>query len=274
MIIIVVCMSFTVCALSGCATSKTSFVNPEGMSLEKRLKTPEGYGRDKTSDFGKFIRQYPMKKDGASVLLHNGKKKNNQDAHIAVFDMNLGEQNLQQCADSIIRLYAEFLYNSNQRDKIGFHFVNGFYADYDNWRKGKRIAINGNNVSWISSKGYDDSNETFEKYLEVVFTYASTISLKEESKPVLLENAEIGDCFLHAGSPGHVVMIVDICINDKGKKAYLLAQGYMPAQEFHLLKNPAHKSDPWYYEDEIVYPLKTPEYTFKKGSLRHPNYLE
>ena len=46
----------------------------------------------------------------------------------------------------------------------------------------------------------------------------------------------------------------------------------MPAQEFHLLVHPAHKEDPWYYEEEISYPLETPEYSFGKGSLRRLMY--
>ena len=82
----------------------------------------------------------------------------------------------------------------------------------------------------------------------------------------------VGDIFIQSGSPGHVVMVVDISENLEGKKAFLLAQGYMPAQEFHLLKNPLHEDDPWYYEEEVTYPFETPEYTFKKGSLRHPGY--
>ena len=69
-------------------------------------------------------------------------------------------------------------------------------------------------------------------------------------------------------------MVLDICENENGKKAILLAQGYMPAQEFHILKNPEHGDDPWYYEDEITYPLKTPEYTFEKESLKHLCYLD
>ena len=67
-------------------------------------------------------------------------------------------------------------------------------------------------------------------------------------------------------------MIVDICENENGQKAFLLAQGYMPAQEFHILKNPKHESDPWYYENEVVYPFTTPQYTFEEGSLRHLKY--
>ena len=84
---------------------------------------------------------------------------------------------------------------------------------------------------------------------------------------------EVGDVFLKGGSPGHVVMIVDMCQREDGKKAFLLAQGYMPAQEFHVLKNPEHKKDPWYYEEEITYPFHTPEYTFEEGCLRRLGYI-
>ena len=118
-----------------------------------------------------------------------------------------------------------------------------------------------------------DSDDTFENYLNTVFTYASTISLANESKPINESEIEIGDIFIKAGSPGHVVMVADICEKD-GKKAFLLAQGYMPAQQFHVLINEAHPGDPWYYEDEIIYPFHTPEYTFDKGSLMRPQYLD
>ena len=57
-----------------------------------------------------------------------------------------------------------------------------------------------------------------------------------------------------------------------GRKAFLLAQGFMPAQEFHILKNPLHEKDPWYYVDELNYPLQTPSYSFEKGTLRRPKY--
>ena len=64
--------------------------------------------------------------------------------------------------------------------------------------------------------------------------------MMSESTPIKLNEIRAGDVFLKGGSPGHVVMIVDVCTNKEGKKALLLAQGYMPAQEFHLLKNPSH----------------------------------
>ena len=96
--------------------------------------------------------------------------------------------------------------------------------------------------------------------------------MEKEAKKIPLSKINAGDIFIRGGSPGHVVMVVDLCKNTEGKKAFLLAQGYMPAQEFHVLKNPLHETDPWYYEEEIAYPFATPEYTFEKGSLRHLTY--
>lgn len=59
-----------------------------------------------------------------------------------------------------------------------------------------------------------------------------------------------------------------VAINEEGEKCYLLAQGYMPAQDFHILKNPANSLNPWYYESDLEYPIQTPQYTFEEGSIR------
>ena len=102
--------------------------------------------------------------------------------------------------------------------------------------------------------------------------YAGTLSMDAESEPVPADDLRAGDVFLKGGSPGHVVMVVDLCEDGQGDRAFLLAQGYMPAQEFHVLKNPLHEDDPWYYADELRFPLRTPEYTFEEGSLRRLAY--
>ena len=134
-----------------------------------------------------------------------------------------------------------------------------------------RDSIKNDHASYVKSASYDDSYECFKKYLRIVFAYSGSASMVSESTPIKLNEIRAGDVFLKGGSPGHVVMIVDVCTNKEGKKAFLLAQGYMPAQEFHLLKNPSH-DDPWYYEDEVKYPFETPDYTFEEGSLRRLCY--
>lgn len=254
---------------------EVSLIHPEGMTVESRIATPEGYTRIDTTDdesFTSFIRNYPVKEDGSPVLLYDGSQKRNQSAHIAVLELPIENEDLQQCADSIMRMYAEYYYATGQYDKIRFHFVNGFLAEYSKWREGYRISFSGNDTVWVQSASFDDSYTCFQKFMRIVFSYAGTLSMENESKQISLEEAQVGDIFLKGGSPGHVVMILDICENEEGERAFLLAQGYMPAQEFHILKNPLHEENPWYYESEIIYPLRTPEYTFPEGSLKRLNY--
>lgn len=256
------------------AGQEISFINATGNTLETRIQTPEGYSRIEVTDnsFGGYLRNFDLKEDGSPVLLYDGREKGNQSAHIAVFDMRLSNKDLQQCADSIIRMYAEYYYANKQYDKIKFHFVSGFLCEYEKWQNGYRVKVDGNNVSWQKNKGYDDSYETFEKYLDTVFSYASTLSLDKESSKIDIADLQIGDIFLKGGSPGHVVMVVDICENELGEKAFLLAQGFMPAQEFHVLNNPSSESDPWYYVNEVKYPFRTSEYSFDEGSLKRLEY--
>ncbi len=249
-------------------------LDAEGMTLETRVRTPEGYTRIPAEEgsLAAFLRSYPLKEAESPVLLYNGREKGNQGAHAAVFTLPIENEDLQQCADSIMRVYAEYFYQTGQYDRISFHFVNGFQADYVKWREGYRIAVNGNDVSWVSSAAADESYESFQEYLRIVFAYAGTLSMEAEAQEITLEEIQVGDVFLKGGSPGHVVLIVDVCEKEDGSKAFLLGQGYMPAQEFHLLKNPQHGEDPWYYEEEVTYPFSTPEYTFLEGSLCRLDY--
>ncbi len=249
-------------------------LDPEGKTLEQRINPPEGYERreEDMESLTVFLRTYSMKKDGRAVRLYDGSKKENQDAHMAVFKLPLEKEDLQQCADTVMRVYAEYYWKIGKQEKISFRFVDGFQADYVRWREGYRIQVGSSGTSWVDSGSYDDSYDNFKKYLRMVFSYASTLSLKAESKKIKLPNIQVGDIFIKDGSPGHVVMVVDVCENEEGKKAFLLGQGFMPAQQFHLLKNPAHEEDPWYYEEEVTYPFETPEYTFQKGSLMRPGY--
>ncbi len=255
-------------------TEETSYIVKEGDTIESRICVPEGYTRIPAEEgsLAAFLRNYPLKEDQSPVLLYNGAQKWNQNAHIAVTKLPLEAEDLQQCADSVMRMYAEYFWQTGQYERIAFHFVNGFLAEYVKWREGYRISVNGNEVAWVKTESYDDSYEAFVSYLRMVFAYAGTLSMEGEAQEIPLSQVTAGDVFLKGASPGHVVMILDICENADGKKAFLLGQGYMPAQEFHVLKNPLHEENPWYYEEEITYPFVTPEYTFSEGSLKHLEY--
>ncbi len=54
--------------------------------------------------------------------------------------------------------------------------------------------------------------------------------------------------FIKGGFPGHAVLVADVAENaTTGEKRFLLVQSYMPAQQMHVLKNPAAADgSPWY----------------------------
>jgi hypothetical protein len=61
---------------------------------------------------------------------------------------------------------------------------------------------------------------------------------------------------------------MDVAENAAGKKIFMLAQSYMPAQDIHLLVNPADENlSPWYEVTEAQ-KILTPEYLFYKSELK------
>lgn len=249
---------------------KNDIIIPSGTTLAQRFAEPEGYQRvacDEES-FTHFLRNYEMKQDGSEVLLYDGSPKWNQKAHAGIFTLPIENADLQQCADSVMRMYAEYYWHNGEHDKIVFHFTDGFLFGYSKWKEGYRVVVDDGETRWTKSASWDDSYENFVKYLRMVFSYSGTASMEQfEADTIALSEMRAGDVILKGGSPGHVVMVVDVCQNDDGKKAFLLAQGYMPAQEFHVIKNPMHHNDPWYYEEEIEFPLETMEYTFDEEDM-------
>lgn len=246
-------------------------LNPLGKTIEARVPAPAGYSRfpAEKNSFGSYLRNLPLKPHGSFVTLYDGRKKPNNNVYDAVVDLKIGDKNLHQCADAIMRLRAEYLWNNKQFDKIHFNFTNGFRADYSKWMSGKRISVNGNKTFWTSGSAPSNTYAVFWKYMEVVFSYAGTLSLAKELKPAAISNIQIGDVFIQGGSPGHAVIVTDIAVNSKtGKTIFLLAQSYMPAQEIQILKNPLNKEiSPW-YETGFGSVLETPEWTFSKNDLK------
>ena len=79
---------------------------------------------------------------------------------------------------------------------------------------------------------------------------------------------EIGDVFIRGGSPGHAIIVVDMAVNSVGKKIFLLAQSYIPAQDIHVLKNLENSSlSPWYELPTDNF-LQTPEWKFATNELK------
>lgn len=245
-------------------------LNPAGKILLERFREPDGFVRmdlDSLS-FGFYLRHLPLKPDGAEVHLFDGSIKYSK-VWEAVVDMDVGNRDLQQCADAVMRLWAEYLWEINQKDKIHFNFTNGFRVDYAKWRQGYRIHVSGNKTNWYKATSPDDSYKSFRKYMNIIFNYAGSLSLSKELKPVKLEEIMSGDVFIHGGSPGHAVIVLDVAKNAQtGETMFMVAQSYMPAQEIQVLKNLNNPEiSPWYNLNAIGDEFYSPEWTFSKDEL-------
>ena len=171
----------------------------------RRIKAPE-------NSFADWLRKLDLKKD-KKVYKYDGSLKTNQSAQFAVLDITTGKTDLQQCADAVMRLRTEYLYARQRFGEISFRDNAG--------------------VNYLFNAPY--TRAELSKYLNKVFAMCGTASLAKQLKSVpKLADMQTGDVLIRGGFPGHAVMVIDMAENTSGKKIYLLAQSYMPAQDIHV----------------------------------------
>lgn len=242
------------------------------------IPLPQGYTRIEMhpNSFGDYLQNLSLRQNDNTVYLYDKSPKSNQSAHFAVVNLTIDNLNLEQCADALIRLRADYLYSQKKYDQIKFHLTNGELIDYTSFTHNSRPSIDKNNrVVWQLSplSILDLSYPTYRKFLQFIFTYAGTLSLNKELKTIPdLKDLQIGDIFINAGSPGHAIIVVDLATDLSGNKIFLLAQSYMPAQEIEILVNPNDSTiSPWYDLSKINDELVTPEWTFNPVTIKRFN---
>ena len=246
-------------------------LNKSGNTLSSRFNVPTGFERiavEKAS-FAEYLRNIPLKLDGSKVKYFDGTEKPSDGVYCAVIDLPIGKSDIHHCADAVMHLRVEYLFQKGDFQNIHFNFTNGFKAEYSKWMDGYRIKVAGNNCSWEKTAKAENSRKVFDKFMEMVYSYAGTASLAKELKSVSVSEMHIGDVFIRGGSPGHAVIVVDMSENKKtGEKLFMLAQSYMPAQEIQILINPNDtKISPW-YKTNFPTQLETPQYIFERNELK------
>ena len=238
--------------------------------LEHRLAPPPGFERVpvERGSFAEWLRGLPLKPAATQVLLHDGRLKGRQDVHAAVIDIDVGRRDLQQCADAIMRLRAEYLFSADRFGEIAFNSTGGQALPFSRWAKGERVNFAGSRLHWVNGKRADATHAALRAYLDLVFAYAGTHSLAKELAPVSEADIAIGDIFIKGGFPGHAVIVVDLAADGKGDKRFLLAQSFMPAQDMHVLKNLQTPDGSAWFAVDSGKSLVTPEWTFPPASLR------
>ncbi len=235
----------------------------------KNIVVSQSFKRVKLNEdsFGHWLRNLPLKEKGTKVFLYNNKKKNNQKIHYAVIDIDVGDRDLQQCADAVMRLRAEYLYSRGEYNKIHFKFLNGFNFKYSKWKAG--YNLNSKKNAWLQTPGAQRPGyKNFRKYMNIVFNYANTKSLNSELKSVPIKDIQPGDVFIQGIKThyNHAVIVLDVAINEKGEKIFLIAQSFTPAQDIEVLIKPGSKT-PWHPIPEAN-EFETAEWLFYKSDLK------
>ncbi len=244
----------------------------QGDRLEGRFAPPEGFVRvpAQPESFAAWLRGLPLKPAGASVLLHTGAQKWRQDVHAAVIDIDTGTRDLQQCADAVMRLRAEWQFARGDVRHIAFNDTGGGKPmSFSRWAAGERPRAQGRALVWAKRSPADASYASFRRYMDTVFIWAGTHSLARELATVANGRVEIGDVIIKGGFPGHAVLVADVAEHPAtGERRFLLIQSFMPAQDMHVLAGrDTPDGTPWYRLAPDK-PFVTPEWIFPPGSLR------
>jgi len=171
----------------------------------------------KPNSFTDYLRNLPLKKNKQIELWDGRILPDSAYDSMAVLDLPLlFNEDIEQCADFTMRIWAEYLSQSKQLEKLKLF---DFYG-----RK----------------KPFNASKKSLREYLRWHMRYSNSYSIKLGAKRVrLLNELEPGDMFVQNDSKesiGHVSMVIDAAENEFGLKVYLVGYSFMPAQQFHIEK--------------------------------------
>lgn len=212
-----------------------------GPPIAEAFPPPEGAIRVEADAWGTWLQARPLADGDGPVKTWDGRVV----GHPArVVELSLIGGHLQECADSLIRLRAEW--RKERNEPVMFHATSGDPMPWERWQKGERPYEHGRGLAWKpGTKG------GWEAYLSRVYNWAGTISLKAYDTEPATDAPRPGDLLVDPGSPGHTVVLLDVA--KRGSETFVLVgEGFMPAQDFHVEIGP-HQGW-WAWEPGVMLP--------------------
>src|SRR5262249_27033527 len=119
--------------------------------LDRSFPAPRGFRRVEVHGFGAWLRELPLRPQGTPVRSYRGDVLvQAMDPRIAaVADLDVAPRDLQQCADTVIRLHAEWLWASGRPRDIRYHVTSGDVASWSSYSSGQRPKLEGNKLVWV-----------------------------------------------------------------------------------------------------------------------------
>ncbi len=213
------------------------------------IEPPRGFRRvtQKQGTFARFVQTLPLK-SGREIMTWTGKPlpKRSFDV-LAVVDLPLlFKQDLEQCADFAMRLWAEWHRRTGRLDRLAL-------VDYPG-----------------RPRPFKGTAKEYPAFLRSVFSGANSHSLKQGLKRVEPKDLRPGDLIVQndTGGIGHVSVILDMCEDGAGRRLYLIGFSFMPAQELHLERARAPRGRRGWFTLAGFYDYLAHHFPFGKPVLR------
>lgn len=212
-------------------------------SLEARFPTPPGYTRVTVApgSFAEWLRGLPLAQAGTPVRNNSGEIvfSGDDDYVAAVVAIDVGVGDLQQSADVIVRLHAEWLWSTDKPDAISYRSASKLDMPFSRWAKGQRLLASGPNVFWVvTSKPREPNYNDFRQYIDAAMLWSNNISLAARATHVV-DPAQLtpGDFFLQTHGKGHAALVLDVAQKPTGERVALLGRALQsPAQSLHVMR--------------------------------------
>lgn len=225
------------------------FATAQAETVREAFPPPAGFERVAGDTFGDWLGQRPLRAPDVPIRTFDGRTVGHR-ARALEFPIVGGD--LQQCADTAIRLRAEWLKETG--GEISFHATSGDPMPWSRWERGERPVERAGRLQWVA--GTDGG---WEAYLSKVFTWAGTRSLALDTTAAT--DPRPGDLLVAPGSPGHAVVLLDVARAGE-RTVVLIGEGYMPAQDAHVELGPEAGWWPW--DDGVT----LPHWTLPASGLR------
>ena len=227
----------------------SSLISERNLSatIASRFPPPPGFVRLSADpgSYAEWLRLLPLLPENSPVKDYRSRIwKGGKDTTVAaVVDWDIAGRKLEQCMDIIIRLRAEFLFETGQPDNILFLMPDRSELKWSDWRQGLRPQQQGWGFPLRKTAAPDDSRKSLENYLNCLFNYSDTQTYYFGLDSVQRRDVQIGDFIVKRGKKGHAVVIVDMARSAEGELRALIAQGDTPACQLYILNY--RQGDPW-----------------------------
>ncbi len=231
--------------------SSSTLINTKELKIFSKFESPTHFERQKyPNSFAKWLNNISLKNNNTPVYTFDGKKKSNPNIYVSVLDLKQPNKNVQFNANALLSLRAEYFYQTKR------------YEQLDEMSK-----IETQPLAYTTFVNGDFSVKKFHEYLIYYLENSTPNTIRELMKPIPLKEIQLGDVFFQYGNTkSHAVILLDFAQDHHGNKLFILAQGYYPSQDIHILTNPSNDYiSPWYEVKSGV--LLTPEWRFHTSDL-------